>query len=231
MTDGNIEMRSDARKQLCPLCGKKGTKVKPITVESLLTDEAKARLSRADGFRFCLTLVCETTYYHPETGERFRVEDVRVRVGQKETEASRPICYCFDYTVEEIEAEVARSGASKIPDKIRTKCKEGLSRCEETNPQGSCCLGNVRKVVKEAQEKYSTVTAGQSHSETATEDSPDCCASEASSDRAQPGSSRNPKNWVTGGAVLAAVLSSVCCWLPLVLIAFGASAAGVSGFF
>ena len=35
----------------------------------------------------------------------------------------------------------------------------------------------------------------------------------------------------TGGAVIAAVLSSACCWLPLLLIALGGSAVGVSGFF
>jgi copper chaperone CopZ len=34
-----------------------------------------------------------------------------------------------------------------------------------------------------------------------------------------------------GGAVTAAVLSSACCWLPLLLLAFGASAAGVGAFF
>jgi len=34
-----------------------------------------------------------------------------------------------------------------------------------------------------------------------------------------------------GGSVIAAVLSSACCWLPLLLLAFGASAAGVSAFF
>ena len=34
-----------------------------------------------------------------------------------------------------------------------------------------------------------------------------------------------------GSAVLAAVLSSACCWLPLVLIGAGTSAAGVAAFF
>lgn len=34
-----------------------------------------------------------------------------------------------------------------------------------------------------------------------------------------------------GGSVVAAVLSSACCWLPLLLIALGASAGGVSVFF
>jgi len=37
--------------------------------------------------------------------------------------------------------------------------------------------------------------------------------------------------WATLGALLTAVLSSACCWLPLLLLAFGASAAGVGSFF
>jgi len=35
----------------------------------------------------------------------------------------------------------------------------------------------------------------------------------------------------TIGSVVSAVASSACCWLPLVLIAFGASAVGVASFF
>lgn len=39
------------------------------------------------------------------------------------------------------------------------------------------------------------------------------------------------ERFTLGGSVVAAVLSSACCWLPLLLLAFGASAAGVSAFF
>lgn len=35
----------------------------------------------------------------------------------------------------------------------------------------------------------------------------------------------------TGGSLVAAMLSSACCWVPMLLVAFGASAAGVSGIF
>lgn len=35
----------------------------------------------------------------------------------------------------------------------------------------------------------------------------------------------------TGGSVATAILSSACCWLPLLLLTFGASAAGASAFF
>ena len=37
--------------------------------------------------------------------------------------------------------------------------------------------------------------------------------------------------WATGAALFTAILSSACCWLPLILLAFGASAAGVGSFF
>ncbi len=37
--------------------------------------------------------------------------------------------------------------------------------------------------------------------------------------------------WAVAGAVLSAALSSVCCWLPLLLLAFGTSSAGVSTLF
>jgi Zn finger protein HypA/HybF involved in hydrogenase expression len=180
MTEDSTATPPDAGELSCPECGGKGKKVKPITMESLLTDEAKVRMSRANGFRFCLTSTCEVAYFHPETDERFRVEDVRVRIGRKEAEAPRPVCYCFDHTREEIEADVARSGASEIPETIRSACERGLSRCEETNPQGSCCLGDVRKALKEAQGDH----AAQPPLEPVAQGESDCCADEAQSDEA-----------------------------------------------
>src|SRR3989338_4491592 len=50
-----------------------------------------------------------------------------------------PVCYCFNHTVEEIEAGVVRTGTSGIPDEITENCRKGLDRCEETNPPGPCC--------------------------------------------------------------------------------------------
>ncbi len=64
----------------------------------------------------------------------------------------------------------------------------------------------------------------------------DCCtnsdaptATTTSAARGNPGA--RSERFTLGGSVVAAVLSSACCWLPLLLLAFGASAAGVSAFF
>jgi len=61
----------------------------------------------------------------------------------------------------------------------------------------------------------------------------DCCMTTGAQPPRQTGASRAGigGGLSVGGSVVAAVLSSACCWLPLLLIAFGASAAGVSVFF
>jgi len=46
-----------------------------------------------------------------------------------------------------------------------------------------------------------------------------------------PATERHFGLWSAGGALVAAILSSACCWLPLVLIGVGVSASGVAGFF
>lgn len=199
----------------CPSCGQKGKTVKPVTLESLLRPEANERLTDST-YRFCAADDCEIVYFG-EDGTTFDKADLTVRVGCKETDAPRQVCYCFDYTVEDIEAQVAETGTSTIPEAITAECRAGRDRCEETNPKGSCCLGDVRAAMKRAQ-----VGA------LVTDDEPaDCCAvpERETSKESRAGL------WASGGAVVAAVLSSACCWLPLLLIAFGASAAGVSGFF
>ena len=137
---------------LCPACGTKGKAVGPVTIEKLVIEEARSRAGRAAGFRFCAEPSCEVAYFHPETGARVLKREVRVRIGQKEGDPPRPICYCFDHSVEQIEAEVAATGTSKIAEEITEKCRRGLDRCEETNPQGSCCLGNVRQAIREARQ-------------------------------------------------------------------------------
>jgi len=134
----------------CPACGTQGKAVGPITIEKLVVEAARRRAGRTDGFRFCAERSCEVAYFHPASGTRIVKDEVRVRIGPKETDPPRPICYCFDYNLEQIQAELAATGTSKIAEDITEKCRQGLERCEETNPQGSCCLGNIRRAIKEA---------------------------------------------------------------------------------
>lgn len=219
-----------AAQPTCPGCGEKGRKVPDVTPRSLLHDEATVRLNGAIDVRFCKRGDCDVVYFG-EGGLRFGTADVRVPVFQKSRAPDRFACYCFEHTVADLAGEVRRTGSSQAPDLIAANCKQGLDRCEEMNPQGACCLGNVRQVVKEA-------AAGVAPGTSADAEAPDDCCAPASA-RAEPeiadaGPSRRPRSaglWSAGGALVAALLSSACCWLPLLLIGVGASAAGVAGFF
>jgi copper chaperone CopZ len=59
---------------------------------------------------------------------------------------------------------------------------------------------------------------------------PGCCASAPSSGMEIRDANRTGM-LAAGGSVASAVLSSACCWLPLLLLAFGASAGGLAGVF
>ena len=135
--------------ELCPHCWHKGRNIGAVTPRALLTETARARLGDRGTVRFCRNGACPVVYYDA-LATPFLTEDVRVPVFQKSTDPGRLVCYCFDHAVNAIEAEVRQTGGSVVPDAITEKCKQGLDRCEKTNPQGSCCLGNVRQVVKQA---------------------------------------------------------------------------------
>jgi len=58
----------------------------------------------------------------------------------------------------------------------------------------------------------------------------ECCATESTPPPENAGG-RSLVKWVTRGSLVSALLASACCWLPLVAIAFGASAAGIGAYF
>lgn len=132
----------------CPACGALGKTVQRITLGALLKPEARPRIPSQEEFCFCRTPVCAVVYFRP--GEiLFRKEDLSVKIGLKEpTDPSAPVCYCFGWTPEKIRAEVQATGKSTVVDQIKAQVKAGNCTCEVTNPQGSCCLGNVSAVVK-----------------------------------------------------------------------------------
>jgi len=55
--------------------------------------------------------------------------------------------------------------------------------------------------------------------------------SEPTPTQSKPDQSNRLSFWSTPAAVGSAIVSSACCWLPLLLLAFGLSAGGVAGFF
>jgi len=133
----------------CPRCGQQGRSVSPATIESLVNPAVLVRLRSLEGFRFCATPTCDVGYFHPATSETIMCAEVRVPIFQKRTEPERLVCYCFQHTVAALQQEVRDAGTSRIATDIKARCAQGLDDCEHTNPQGSCCLGNVQRVIRE----------------------------------------------------------------------------------
>ncbi len=142
--------KPDHEDGLCPHCRKPGQVVSAVTVAAMLSPESSRRLASTAGFRFCTTQDCAVAYFDPASGELVLQRDVRVPIFQKSTDPHRLVCYCFGHTARAVQAEIRAKALSSILDDIKSGCAQGLDACESNNPQGSCCLGNVQRLIREA---------------------------------------------------------------------------------
>jgi hypothetical protein len=70
----------------------------------------------------------------------------------KKPEATQLLCYCFGHSLESLRMEWEATGRLDSVEAIRTAVKEGRCRCDQMNPSGACCLGDVVKAAKAIQE-------------------------------------------------------------------------------
>ena len=134
-------------KMACPACEQKAKGVLAKTLEALLTDDAKSRLSCLEGFYYCKTPTCKVVYFKDEI--ILTQEDVSVTVGLKEGASPATLCYCFDWSKEKIKAQIEENGATDALEDIKAKMENPGCSCETLNPSGGCCLGDVGKAIKE----------------------------------------------------------------------------------
>jgi hypothetical protein len=132
----------------CPHCGAVGKVVGDETIRTILRPGHADTLLGVER-RFCRTPSCAVLYYGAD-GRVVEKSAASVRIGVKETEDPIPLCYCFEFTRAHVRGEVAETGDSTIPDRIDAEIRAGRCACERKNPSGACCLGDVRKAVKEA---------------------------------------------------------------------------------
>ncbi len=131
------------------MSGKRTRTVGRITVESLVKPEVRATLT-PQPYHFCDAPDCDTVYVSA-LGDHIITKDMLlVRVGIKETEDPIPLCYCFGYDRKAVRDDVRRTGETDIQRIIKERIRAGECRCEETNPSGACCLGNVAKAITHA---------------------------------------------------------------------------------
>jgi len=135
---------------LCPKCGNKGAKVGVITPKSLLKESALERFDEKRVYRFCTTPSCDVVYFSDSSDLVFTKDEVKVKVTIKDESLVVNVCYCFGYTRQSILDEIEASGSSKAVEDISAKMKDPGCSCDILNPQGGCCLKNVKAWIKEA---------------------------------------------------------------------------------
>ncbi len=128
----------------CPVCGQPGKPVRQHTIKALLA--VSLHTVTAVAYRFCPTVSCPVVYFAEDTRQIFATAQVRERVYQKEpTAADVWVCYCFQHTLGALRTTAA---PAVIVADITHGIRAGHCACDLRNPQGSCCLGNVRAVLQ-----------------------------------------------------------------------------------
>jgi hypothetical protein len=146
----NISMEAPSTKGRCPLNGQPGHRVARQTLQSLLLVDL--RLVTEEFYWFCSAPTCPVAYFNDAGSITFSAEQVRVPIWHKQQDdPAAPICYCFKFTNQMLRDELEQTGSSSIAAQITAGIQRGLCACAITNPQGSCCLGNVRRATKAAQ--------------------------------------------------------------------------------
>ena len=129
----------------CPSCDGPSRLVTLRTMLLMLKPELFDHVGEGQ-YRFCVSPDCQVVYFSRERS--FKTGDLRVRVGLKEKDGPIPLCYCFGYSEQSAREEIAAKGNSTIPQRITALIKRRMCACEERNPSGGCCLGEVAKAVK-----------------------------------------------------------------------------------
>ncbi|MGH7601707.1 MAG: putative iron-sulfur cluster-binding metallochaperone [bacterium] len=135
-----------------PTCPMNGQITKPVgrkTVESLIKLEFMKTLT-PQPYYFCDAPNCDTVYVSTLGDHLITKDMLTVRVGIKETEDPIPLCYCFGYDRKAVRDDIRLKADTDIQKIITQRVKAGECRCEETNPSGGCCLGEVARAIKQA---------------------------------------------------------------------------------
>lgn len=202
-------------RMVCRHCGREGQPVDRTTIDALLKPESLSQVNGSE-YAFCETPDCPVVYYDAD-GTEFKKNQVRVRVGFKETEDPIPVCYCFNVTERMIREEVAQTGRSTASARIRAEVKAGTCRCELKNPSGRCCLGDVIQAEKRVATKMRE------------ESQPPHVLGGMRSRMYPPETTKAAVTASTAGGLLTAFLASICCIGPVVFAALGVGV-GATGF-
>ncbi len=137
-TTATSQVKNRQQAMLCPRCNTKGKKIKLITIKSLLKPKSLATIDAQEQYYFCKDPDCKIVYFNGN-GQSFNSQNIKLKVHQKDSSPEVAICYCFDWTRQNIAQAAKENRLEQITPSITAHIKAGRCGCEVNNPQGSCC--------------------------------------------------------------------------------------------
>ena len=124
----------------CVRCGSLGVSVGTLTLDSQIRKESRSRLGETAWF--CDFARCEVAYF--DLFERFvSVAELQAKVYPKDIDA--PVCACFGFTLDEIEADVRDGTPTRIRE-LLAKSKSSSAKCRVLAADGRCCMAEVQRL-------------------------------------------------------------------------------------
>lgn len=139
MNKAFVREPEDTGQAYCPRCRSLGIAVQEATLTAQLKPEAVSEL--ADTAWFCPFPTCEVAYF--DLFERVAtIDKLNAPVYPKDPQA--PICPCFGFTTDEIEADLAENGVQRTRALV-ARAKTAEARCQTASPTGQSCVAEVQR--------------------------------------------------------------------------------------
>ncbi|TNF27749.1 MAG: hypothetical protein EP329_19110 [Deltaproteobacteria bacterium] len=128
----------------CPRCGDRGRVVTDVTLRAQVSAPRLAALDALDAWRRCLGAGCDVAYFRG--AEIIDRADVPALARHADDDPERLVCFCFEHTA----AALTAPGGAALRAAIADACRDGQDACEQKNPKGRCCLGDVDALLRAA---------------------------------------------------------------------------------
>ncbi len=133
------EPDADAR-VLCPRCGSAGTEVGAGPLDTHIQPEVRSRLQ--DKGWYCSHTDCPVAYFDAMEQVVF-VSELNAPVYPHEIDA--PICACFGFGYDDVEADVRDGQPTRIRELLR-RSQSDHARCQTLAADGQCCMRKVQQL-------------------------------------------------------------------------------------
>ena len=137
MSDCCLKSNQKIKHQACPENNKEYGEVPYKTILHHLKEPWNLTL-KEQTYYFCADPDCDVVYF-TYGNTTIKKDQLRTKVGSKETADDALICYCFDVS------RAAAQTDEKAKAFVIEQTKKSLCSCSTRNPSGKCCLKDFPK--------------------------------------------------------------------------------------